>query len=38
VENGEINETRFENYHRILESMVENKANRQYSRNKKADL
>ena len=38
VEKGEINETRFENYHRILESMVENKANRQYSRNKKADL
>ncbi|KLN67167.1 small ribosomal subunit biogenesis GTPase RsgA [Vibrio sp. VPAP30] len=38
VENGQINEIRFENYHRILESMVENKANRQYSRNKKADL
>lgn len=38
VEKGEINEIRFENYHRILESMVENKANRQYSRNKKADL
>ncbi|KJY84317.1 GTPase RsgA [Vibrio galatheae] len=38
VEDGEINEIRFENYHRILESMAENKANRQYSRNKKADL
>lgn len=38
VENGEISEIRFENYHRILESMVEVKANRQYSRNKKADL
>ena len=38
VENGEISEVRFENYHRILESMAEVKANRQYSRNKKADL
>lgn len=38
VEKGEINEIRFENYHKILESMGENKANRQYSRNKKADL
>jgi len=38
VENGEISEVRFDNYHRILESMAENKANRQYSRNKKADL
>lgn len=38
VERGDISEIRFENYHRILESMVENKANRQYSRNKKADL
>ncbi|MEF1284743.1 small ribosomal subunit biogenesis GTPase RsgA [Vibrio sp. M250220] len=38
VEEGEINQTRFDNYHRILESMVEMKANRQYSRNKKADL
>lgn len=38
VEKGEISKTRFENYHKILESMVENKANRQYSRNKKADL
>ncbi|KHT48107.1 small ribosomal subunit biogenesis GTPase RsgA [Vibrio sinaloensis] len=38
VERGDISEVRFENYHRILESMVENKANRQYSRNKKADL
>ncbi|MEZ9233636.1 small ribosomal subunit biogenesis GTPase RsgA [Vibrio amylolyticus] len=38
VEKGEISRTRFKNYHRIIESMVENKANRQYSRNKKADL
>ena len=38
VEDGEINQVRFENYHRILESMAEMKANRQYSRNKKADL
>lgn len=38
VEDGEINEIRFENYHRILESMAEMKANRQYSRSKKADL
>ncbi|KGY11057.1 GTPase RsgA [Vibrio tubiashii] len=38
VEDGEINQIRFENYHRILESMAENKANRQYSRSKKADL
>lgn len=38
VENGEINQIRFDNYHRILESMAEMKANRQYSRNKKADL
>ncbi len=38
VEKGDINRTRFENYHRIIESMAENKANRQYSRNKKADL
>jgi ribosome biogenesis GTPase len=38
VAQGEITPTRFENYHRILESMNENKANRQYSRNKKADL
>ncbi len=38
VERGDINQVRFDNYHRILESMVENKANRQYSRNKKADL
>ncbi|UPQ88229.1 small ribosomal subunit biogenesis GTPase RsgA [Vibrio sinaloensis] len=38
VERSEINPVRFENYHRILESMAENKANRQYSRNKKADL
>lgn len=38
VEDGEINQVRFDNYHRILESMAENKANRQYSRSKKADL
>lgn len=38
VEKGEVSEIRFENYHRILESMSENKANRQYSRSKKADL
>ncbi|PMH42125.1 ribosome biogenesis GTPase RsgA [Vibrio sp. 10N.286.49.B3] len=38
VEKGDISRTRFDNYHRIIESMVENKANRQYSRNKKADL
>lgn len=38
VEKGDISEVRFDNYHRILESMAENKANRQYSRNKKADL
>ncbi|GAK84095.1 ribosome small subunit-stimulated GTPase EngC [Vibrio ponticus] len=38
VENGDVSEVRFENYHRILESMTENKANRQYSRSKKADL
>ncbi len=38
VEKGDINRIRFENYHRIIESMAENKANRQYSRNKKADL
>ncbi|CCN85359.1 Putative ribosome biogenesis GTPase rsgA [Vibrio nigripulchritudo SFn27] len=38
VERGDISEVRFENYHRIIESMQENKANRQYSRNKKADL
>jgi ribosome biogenesis GTPase len=38
VERGEISQTRFDNYHRIIESMSENKANRQYSRNKKADF
>ncbi len=38
VEKGEISSTRYDNYHRIIESMDENKANRQYSRNKKADL
>lgn len=38
VENGEISRSRYENYHRIIQSMTENKANRQYSRNKKSDL
>jgi ribosome biogenesis GTPase len=38
VEKGEISEIRFDSYHRIIDSMTENKANRQYSRNKKADL
>ena len=38
VEKGEISTVRYENYHRIIESMDENKANRQYSRSKKADL
>lgn len=38
VEKGEINRVRFDNYHRIIESMSENKANRQFSRNKKSDL
>ena len=34
VENGEISDMRFESYHKILESMTEMKANRQFSRNK----
>ena len=38
VESGKISKLRFDNYHRIIESMGENKANRQYSRGKKADL
>ncbi len=38
VEKGEIDQIRYDNYHRIIESMGENKANRQYSRNKKSDL
>lgn len=38
VERSEISAQRFENYHRIIESMSENKANRQYSRNKKTDI
>ncbi len=38
VESGEISPQRFDSYHRIIESMGENKANRQYSKNKKADL
>ncbi|MGB2078949.1 MAG: small ribosomal subunit biogenesis GTPase RsgA [Vibrio sp.] len=35
VDNGKIHSVRFENYHRIIESMTENKANRQFSKNKK---
>ncbi|WP_086981625.1 small ribosomal subunit biogenesis GTPase RsgA [Vibrio aphrogenes] len=35
VETGKITRVRFENYHRIIESMGENKANRQFSKNKK---
>jgi ribosome biogenesis GTPase len=38
VEKGEISRERFSSYHRIIDSMSENKANRQYSRSKKADL
>ena len=38
VERGDIARIRYDNYHRIIQSMVENKANRQYSRSKKADL
>ncbi|MCL9783841.1 small ribosomal subunit biogenesis GTPase RsgA [Vibrio sp. S4M6] len=38
VEEDKISETRYDNYHRIIESMSENKANRQYSQRKKADL
>lgn len=38
VEDGKIDQVRFDNYHRIIESMGEGKANRQYSRSKKADL
>ncbi|WED21610.1 small ribosomal subunit biogenesis GTPase RsgA [Vibrio sp. JC009] len=38
VEKGTISQARFDSYHRIIESMTENKANRQYSRSKKADL
>lgn len=38
ADKGEISQERFLSYHRIIESMGENKANRQYSRNKKADL
>lgn len=38
VEDGKIDPVRFDNYHRIIDSMAEGKANRQYSRNKKADL
>lgn len=35
VNNGDIPQVRFDNYHRIIESMTENKANRQFSKNKK---
>ncbi len=35
VERGDITQVRFDNYHRIIESMSENKANRQFSKNKK---
>ena len=38
VSEGHISQTRFDSYHKIIESMLENKANRQYSKNKKADL
>ncbi len=34
VDEGKISVARFESYHRIIESMAENKANRQFSRNK----
>ncbi|WP_261834170.1 small ribosomal subunit biogenesis GTPase RsgA [Vibrio ishigakensis] len=37
VDKEKIHPSRFDNYHRIIESMAENKANRQYSRNKKLD-
>ena len=38
VSDGHISQNRFDNYHKIIESMIENKANRQYSKSKKADL
>ncbi|ELR67125.1 Ribosome small subunit-stimulated GTPase EngC [Photobacterium marinum] len=34
VEEGKISQERYESYHRIIESMSENVANRQFSRNK----
>ncbi len=37
VANGKISKLRFDSYHRIIESMSENKANRQFSRSKKSD-
>ncbi len=37
VKDGKIAKLRFDSYHRIIESMSENKANRQFSRGKKAD-
>ena len=38
VEDGRISRLRFASYHRIIETMADNKDNRQYSRSKKADL
>ncbi len=38
IANNQISLERFNSYHRIVESMSENKANRQFSRSKKADL
>jgi ribosome biogenesis GTPase len=38
TDKGTISKVRFDSYHRIIDSMSENKANRQYSRSKKADL
>lgn len=35
---GEISSIRFDNYHKIVASMQENRANRQYSSNKKSQL
>lgn len=35
IESGKIHPSRFENYHKIIDSMGENKANRNFSRNKK---
>ncbi|WP_237467545.1 small ribosomal subunit biogenesis GTPase RsgA [Vibrio stylophorae] len=34
LERGDIDSRRFDSYHRILDSMLENKANRQFSKNK----
>ncbi|MFA0327112.1 small ribosomal subunit biogenesis GTPase RsgA [Vibrio splendidus] len=38
AEDGKISRLRFASYHRIIETMADNKDNRQYSRSKKADL